>query len=51
VMRTDTLYNILSEAIRDSDDYQTAFKREIIGELILGTLSYLIFNKMRFYNI
>jgi len=28
VMRTDTLYNILSEAIRDNDDYQTAFKRE-----------------------
>lgn len=32
VMRTDTLYNILSEAIRDNDDYQTAFRREVVGE-------------------
>ncbi|XP_043950297.2 protein aubergine [Drosophila biarmipes] len=35
VMRTDTLYNILSEAIRDNDDYQTAFKREIMGMIVL----------------
>ncbi|XP_052851566.1 protein aubergine [Drosophila gunungcola] len=35
VMRTDTLYNILSEAIRDNDDYQTAFKREVMGMVVL----------------
>ncbi|XP_043640894.1 protein aubergine [Drosophila teissieri] len=35
VMRTDTLYNILSEAIRDNDDYQTAFKRAVMGMVIL----------------
>ncbi|XP_041675230.1 LOW QUALITY PROTEIN: protein aubergine [Drosophila eugracilis] len=35
VMRTDTLYNLLSEATRDSEDYQTAFKREVIGMMVL----------------
>ncbi|SPP81698.1 protein aubergine [Drosophila guanche] len=35
VMRTDTLYNILSEAIRDNDDYQDAFKRQVIGMICL----------------
>ncbi|KAH8341382.1 hypothetical protein KR059_005676 [Drosophila kikkawai] len=35
VMRTDTLYNILSEVVRDSDDYQTAFKRQVIGMVVL----------------
>ncbi|KAH8261810.1 hypothetical protein KR038_009042, partial [Drosophila bunnanda] len=35
VMRTDTLYNILSEAIRDNDDFQTAFKRQVIGMVVL----------------
>ncbi|XP_070067653.1 protein aubergine isoform X2 [Drosophila takahashii] len=35
VMRTDTLYNILSEAIRDNDDYQTAFKRDVMGMIVL----------------
>ncbi|KAH8412391.1 hypothetical protein KR009_001692 [Drosophila setifemur] len=31
VMRTDSLYNILAEAIRDESDYQNAFKRQVIG--------------------
>ncbi|EDV58944.1 protein aubergine [Drosophila erecta] len=35
VMRTDTLYNILSESVRDNDDYQTAFKRAVMGMVIL----------------
>nr|XP_017099031.2 LOW QUALITY PROTEIN: protein aubergine [Drosophila bipectinata] len=35
VMRTDTLYNILSENIRDSDDYQNAFKRNVMGMVVL----------------
>ncbi|KAH8333113.1 hypothetical protein KR074_006155, partial [Drosophila pseudoananassae] len=35
VMRTDTLYNILSENIRDSDDFQSAFKRNVMGMVVL----------------
>ncbi|KAH8377461.1 hypothetical protein KR093_005619, partial [Drosophila rubida] len=35
VMRTDTLYHILSKNIRESDDYQAAFKREVIGMVVL----------------
>ncbi|KAH8374248.1 hypothetical protein KR200_006372, partial [Drosophila serrata] len=35
VMRTDTLYNILSDAVRDTDDFQTAFKRQVIGMVVL----------------
>ncbi|KAM8717614.1 hypothetical protein ACLKA7_004331 [Drosophila subpalustris] len=35
VMRTDTLYHILSKSIRESDDYQDAFKREVIGMIVL----------------
>ncbi|XP_033172824.1 protein aubergine [Drosophila mauritiana] len=35
VMRTETLYNILSDAIRDNDDYQSAFKRAVMGMVIL----------------
>nr|QID20004.1 aubergine [Drosophila buzzatii] len=35
VMRTDTLYHVLSKAIRESDDYQAAFKREVIGSIVL----------------
>jgi len=33
-MRTDTLYHILSKSIRESDNYQDAFKREVIGRCI-----------------
>ncbi|KAH8412373.1 hypothetical protein KR009_001599 [Drosophila setifemur] len=35
VMRTDSLYNILAEAIRDESDYQNAFKRQVIGMVVL----------------
>ncbi|XP_068150422.1 LOW QUALITY PROTEIN: protein aubergine-like [Drosophila tropicalis] len=34
VMRTDTLFNILSETIRDNDDYQAAFRRQVIGMVV-----------------
>ncbi|EDW76026.2 uncharacterized protein Dwil_GK14888 [Drosophila willistoni] len=34
VMRTDTLFNILSETIRENDDYQAAFKRQVIGMVV-----------------
>ncbi|XP_062128728.1 protein aubergine-like isoform X1 [Drosophila sulfurigaster albostrigata] len=35
VMRTDTLYQILSKNIREHDDFQGAFKREVIGMIVL----------------
>ncbi|XP_030561453.1 protein aubergine [Drosophila novamexicana] len=35
VMRTDSLYHVLSKVIRESDDYQAAFKREVIGVIVL----------------
>lgn len=44
VMRTETLYNILSDAIRDSDDYQSTFKRAVMGEFDYGSLKFLLSN-------
>ncbi|EDW02949.1 protein aubergine [Drosophila grimshawi] len=35
VMRNDTLYHVLSKVIRESDDFQSAFKREVIGSIVL----------------
>ncbi|XP_017059224.1 protein aubergine [Drosophila ficusphila] len=35
VMRTDTLYNILSESMRDNDDGYRTFQREVIGMVVL----------------
>ncbi|KAH8298095.1 hypothetical protein KR018_006591 [Drosophila ironensis] len=35
VMRTDTLYNILSDAVRDGDDHQSEFKRQVVGMIVL----------------
>lgn len=35
VMRTDTLYHILSKTIKESDDYQNDFKRQVIGKVLL----------------
>jgi len=43
-MRTETLYNILSDAIRDSDDYQSTFKRAVMGEFDYGSLKFLLSN-------
>lgn len=31
VMRTDTVYNILKDCLRDSKDYQDSFKKHVVG--------------------
>lgn len=36
VMRTETVYNILTECLRDSSDYQTVFKRQVVGKWDYG---------------
>ncbi|XP_033236349.1 protein aubergine-like [Drosophila pseudoobscura] len=35
VMRTDTLYDILSEAIRDTENFKDAFRRQVMGMICL----------------
>ncbi|TDG47295.1 hypothetical protein AWZ03_006288 [Drosophila navojoa] len=35
VMRTDSLYQVLSKVICESEDYQAAFRREVIGVIVL----------------
>lgn len=35
VMRTATVYNILKDCLRDSADFQTSFKQQVVGTYIL----------------
>ncbi|XP_030382857.1 protein aubergine-like [Scaptodrosophila lebanonensis] len=35
VMRIDTLYNILSDCVRDYEDYRSAFRKEVVGMVVL----------------
>uniref|UniRef100_A0A1I8PZG7 Uncharacterized protein n=2 Tax=Stomoxys calcitrans TaxID=35570 RepID=A0A1I8PZG7_STOCA len=35
VMRTQTVYNILTQCLRDSGDYQADFKRQVVGSIVL----------------
>ncbi|XP_030381506.1 protein aubergine-like isoform X2 [Scaptodrosophila lebanonensis] len=35
VMRIDTLYHILSDCIRDYEDFRSAFRKEVVGMVVL----------------
>ncbi|XP_037932145.1 protein aubergine-like [Teleopsis dalmanni] len=35
VLRTDTIYNILTQLVKESSDYQNAFKAEVIGMVVI----------------
>ncbi|XP_061394627.1 protein aubergine [Musca vetustissima] len=35
VMRTATVYSILTDCLRDSADYQTSFKQQVVGTVVL----------------
>ncbi|XP_037929227.1 protein aubergine-like [Teleopsis dalmanni] len=35
VLRTDTIYNILTQLVKVSSDYQNAFKAEVIGMVVI----------------
>ncbi|XP_075154889.1 piwi like RNA-mediated gene silencing protein aubergine [Haematobia irritans] len=35
VMRTETVYNILTDCLRESADYQKTFKQQVVGSVVL----------------